>query len=109
MIRNGNLVLLQGVLFWVICAITQTAVYAIYRPGFTVRQRLGMWALSPIYPILGLVILRPAAYWALTKLKSTSWHTREVVVPSSVPSVSISPTAGSSLGAKGGKNKRIHL
>ena len=90
MITSGNLVLLQGVLFWIVTAITQTAIYAIYRPGFTLRQRLGMWALSPIYPILGLVILRPAAYWALTKLKSTSWHTREVVVPSSSPSPSIS-------------------
>jgi hypothetical protein len=34
--------------------------------------------LSPLYPILGIVILRPAAYWALTKLRSTSWHTREI-------------------------------
>jgi hyaluronan synthase len=80
MVRNGSLVLLQGVMFWVICAITQTAVYAVYRPGFTLRQRLGMWALSPIYPLFGLLILRPAAYWALTQLKSTSWHTREVPV-----------------------------
>ncbi|HVQ18509.1 MAG TPA: glycosyltransferase family 2 protein [Actinomycetes bacterium] len=71
----------RGVLFWEICAITQTWIYATYRPGFTLRQRLHMWLLSPIYPILGLVILRPAAYWALTKLKDTSWHTREVATP----------------------------
>ena len=48
-----------------------------YRPGFTRRQRWTQWALSPVYPVMGLIILRPAAYWALTKLKSTSWHTRE--------------------------------
>lgn len=78
MITKGSPVLLQGVLFWVICAITQTGIYSIYRPGFTLKQRLHQWMLSPVYPVLGLVILRPAAYWALTKLKSTSWHTREV-------------------------------
>lgn len=110
MITRGNLVLLQGVLFWVICAITQTAIYAIYRPGFTWRQRLGMWALSPIYPILGLVILRPAAYWALTKLKSTSWHTREVHGPSSAPSAPASSASqhaasNGNLGSKGGEQQ----
>ena len=88
-------------LFWVICAMTQTAIYSIYRPGFTLRQRLGMWALSPVYPILGLVILRPAAYWALTKLKSTSWHTREVV-PRSALSPSIPSVSDGNLGSKGG-------
>ncbi len=101
MIRNGSPVLLQGVLFWVVCAITQTAIYAIYRPGFTLRQRLGMWALSPIYPILGLLILRPAAYWALTKLKSTSWHTREVAVPAALPSSTISSITESTIDGNG--------
>jgi cellulose synthase/poly-beta-1,6-N-acetylglucosamine synthase-like glycosyltransferase len=69
--------ILRGLMFWEICAITQTWVYAIYRPGFTLRQRLHQWLLSPIYPLLGFIILRPAAYWALTKLRDTSWHTRE--------------------------------
>jgi hyaluronan synthase len=112
MIRNGSLVLLQGVLFWVICAITQTAIYAIYRPGFTLRQRFGMWALSPIYPIFGLIILRPAAYWALTKLKSTSWHTREVGGSASSPSsagLPISSTTIDTLGAKGGDEQAVPL
>lgn len=72
--------LLRGLMFWEMCAITQTWIYAIYRPGFTLRQRLTQWMLSPIYPILGLFILRPAAYWALTKLKDTSWLTREVTM-----------------------------
>lgn len=68
----------RGLLFWLMCAVTQTWIYATYRPDFTARERVAQWLLSPIYPILGLVILRPAAYWALTKLKDTSWHTREV-------------------------------
>lgn len=76
--RYDNPVFWYGVLWWVVCAVTQSAIYALYRPGFTSRQRWAQFALSPIYPILGLVVLRPAAYWSLTKLKDTSWHTREV-------------------------------
>ena len=75
-IRYGSLALLQGFIFWEVIAITQTAIYAIYRPVIGTRQRIMQWLLSPLYPILGLIILRPAAYWALTQLKSTSWHTR---------------------------------
>ena len=71
-------VLLYGVLYWEVVAIAMSTVYAIYRPDFTVRQRISMWLLSPLYPLFGLIVLRPAAYWALTKLRSTSWHTREV-------------------------------
>ena len=76
-VRYDNPVFWYGVLWWVICSVTQTAIYCMYRPGFTRRQRWTQWALSPVYPLLGLIILRPAAYWSLTKLKSTSWHTRE--------------------------------
>jgi hypothetical protein len=63
--------------------VTQTAIYAMYRPSFTARDRWTQWLLSPLYPILGIVILRPAAYWALTKLRSTSWHTRGKQEPAS--------------------------
>jgi cellulose synthase/poly-beta-1,6-N-acetylglucosamine synthase-like glycosyltransferase len=77
-IAYGSPVLIYGVLWWIVCAVTQTAIYAIYRPGFTLRQRLTQFAISPLYPLLGIITLRPAAYWALTKLKDTSWHTRAV-------------------------------
>jgi hyaluronan synthase len=77
-IRDGNPVLFYGLVWWVVCSVTQTAIYAMYRPGFTRRQRWVQFSLSPLYPLFGLLVLRPAAYWALTKLKSTSWHTREV-------------------------------
>jgi hyaluronan synthase len=72
----GNPVFLYGLLYWEAVAICMTTIYVLYRPGLTVRQRLGQWALAPIYPLFGLLLLRPAAYWALTQLKSTSWHTR---------------------------------
>ena len=84
-LRYGNPALAYGVLYWVVCSVTQTAVYAVYRPGLTTRQRLEQWALSPLYPVFGLVVLRPAAYVALTKLRSTSWHTREVAPPAPEP------------------------
>ena len=74
----GEPAILYGFLFWEVVSITMTGIYAIYRPDLTMGQRLGQWLLSPLYPLLGLVILRPAAYWALTKLRSTSWHTREL-------------------------------
>lgn len=94
-IRFDSPVLYLGVLWWVVCSVTQTAIYAMYRPGFTAGQRWLQWALSPVYPILGLVILRPAAYWSLTKLKSTSWHTREVEAP--VPDADTAPVITSTL------------
>jgi hyaluronan synthase len=77
-IRYDSFALYYGVMWWVVVSVAQTAVYAVYRPGFTLRQRLSQWALSLVYPIFGLVVLRPAAYWALTQLRSTSWHTRGV-------------------------------
>jgi len=77
-IRDGNPVVYFGLTWWLVCSVTQTAIYSIYRPGFTRRQRWAQFAHSPAYPLLGLLVLRPAAYWALTKLQSTAWHTREV-------------------------------
>lgn len=75
-IDYGNPVLIYGLIFQVVVSLTLGSIYVLYRPDFTLRQRLGQLALTPIYPILGLILLRPAAYWALTKLRSTSWHTR---------------------------------
>lgn len=75
--KYDNPVFYYGVMWWVICSVTQSAIYAVYRPGFTTRQRWTQLALSPVYPLFGLLCLRPAAYWSLTKLKSNSWHTRE--------------------------------
>jgi len=91
-VRYDNPVFYHGVVWWIVCSITQTMVYAIYRPGFSVGQRFIQLALSPVYPLLGLIVLRPAAYWALTKLKSTSWHTREV--SAAQPSQQLSGVAG---------------
>jgi hyaluronan synthase len=71
-----NPVFLYGLLYWEAVAVCMTTIYVLYRPGLTVRQRLAQWALAPIYPLFGLLLLRPAAYWSLTQLRSTSWHTR---------------------------------
>ncbi|MDP3968531.1 MAG: glycosyltransferase [Nocardioides sp.] len=76
-IQYGVPGLMYGFFYWTVVAITMTAIYALYRPDLTTRERWSLWALSPIYPALGVIVLRPAAYWALTKLRSTSWHTRE--------------------------------
>jgi hyaluronan synthase len=84
-IRYGSYALLYGVLFWVICAVTQAMIYLIYRPAMSVRDKFIQFGVSFIYPLFGLIVLRPAAYWALTKLKSTSWHTRESPLPIVVP------------------------
>src|SRR3954464_879064 len=77
-VRDGNPVVYFGLVWWVVCSVTQTALYAMYRPGFSTRQRWLQFALLPVYPLFGLLVLRPAAYWALTKLRSNAWHTREV-------------------------------
>lgn len=76
-IKFGVPGLMYGLFYWTVVAITMTAIYALYRPDLTTRERWSLWALSPIYPVLGVIVLRPAAYWALTQLRSTSWHTRE--------------------------------
>jgi cellulose synthase/poly-beta-1,6-N-acetylglucosamine synthase-like glycosyltransferase len=79
-VQTGALVLLYGVAFWMVVALTETAIYAAYRPTLTARQRLRMWLTSLLLPVFGLIILRPAMYWALTKLtkkRSQAWGTRE--------------------------------
>lgn len=84
LLRDGNPVLFYGLLWWEVCAVTQTALYALYRPGLSTRQRCSQFALAPLYPLFGLLVLRPAAYWALTKLRSQAWHTRELPAPTGV-------------------------
>jgi hypothetical protein len=42
-------------------------------------QRLFMWlAMTPVAFLMNWVIIRPAKYYALTKLRSREWHTRTV-------------------------------
>ncbi|MFG1927760.1 glycosyltransferase [Cryptosporangium sp. NPDC048952] len=87
-VRFESPVLLYGVAFWLVCSVTQTAVYALYRPGFSAAQRWSQFALSLVYPLLGYLLLRPAAYWALTKLRDNSWITRDVAPVAVEPGVS---------------------
>lgn len=66
-----------GILYWEVVAITMTGICSVYRPDLTVREKLSMWALAPIYPLLGAFLLRPAAFWALATLRTEAWHARE--------------------------------
>ena len=75
-LQYGTPGLLYGLFYWTVVAAAMTWVYAVYRPDLTLRERVGTWLLFPLYPVFGLVVLRSAAYWALTQLRSTSWHTR---------------------------------
>lgn len=68
--------ILYGFLYWEVVAVAMTWIYAAYRPDLSWRERVGAVLLAPLYPLFGALVLRPASYWALTKLRSTSWHTR---------------------------------
>lgn len=80
-VRYGSYALLYGVMFWVVVSISQAMVYLVYRPAMSLKDKSIQAVLSLFYPLFGLIILRPAAYWALTQLKSTSWHTRGEPTP----------------------------
>lgn len=79
-ITFGGLVIWYGVLFWLVVSLSETVIYAAYRPGFSKGERLVMWSLSLLLPILGFVILKPAMYWALAKIRNQAWGTREAQV-----------------------------
>ncbi len=68
--------ILYALLFWVVVSISQTIMYAAYRPGLTKFERVWAVVISTGLPFLGMLILRPAMYWALVKVRSNSWHTR---------------------------------
>lgn len=79
-VQTGSHVLLYGIAYWIVVAATETGVYAAYRPELTMRSRIAMWFTSLLLPLLGLLVLKPAMYWALTKLtgnRSKAWGTRE--------------------------------
>lgn len=75
-VEHGTPGILYGLLYWEVVAAAMTWLYAVYRPGLTLRERCGAFCLFPLYPVFGLVVLRVAAYAALTRLRSNSWHTR---------------------------------
>lgn len=80
-VRYHSPVMLYGLMFWMVCSVTQAIIYLAYRPSMSFKDKLHQFGLSFIYLLFGFFLLRPAAYWALTQLKSTSWHTRLTTVP----------------------------
>ena len=80
-IRQGIPVLMYGVAFWWIVSIAMTIIYAAYRPSISMKDRLIQGALGFVYPLFGLLLLRPSSYWALATLKDQSWATRSAAEP----------------------------
>jgi hyaluronan synthase len=74
-IRFGVPVLLYGIAFWWIVSMCMNAIYVIYRPSMSLREKGLQWGLGLFYPVYGL-FLRTSAYWALFTLKDQSWATR---------------------------------
>ena len=75
-VRTGVPLLMYGVAFWWIVSVAMTLIYAAYRPSIKTRDRIITGSLGLVYPLFGLFLLRPSAYWALATLKDQSWATR---------------------------------
>ncbi|MFF9277362.1 glycosyltransferase family 2 protein [Streptomyces griseosporeus] len=60
----------------------ETLFYAILRPGLSTTERISAPLLVPLYTLMMFFIVYPAKYWSITKVRSDSWHTREVATAS---------------------------
>lgn len=70
-------VLLMGLGYWAILTYSLTGMYAVLRPDMSLKSRVFSWlVLTPLVTLMNLVIIKPAMYWALTKMRDTSWQTR---------------------------------
>ncbi len=63
-----------------LAAYARNAVY-LHEDGrrFRLRDRLGIFALAPLYGILHLLVLSPLRFWSLATLRTTRWGTRRHV------------------------------
>jgi hyaluronan synthase len=63
-----------------LAAYARNAVY-LHEDGrrFRLRDRLGIFALAPLYGILHLLVLSPLRFWSLATLRTTRWGTRQHV------------------------------
>jgi len=76
--------------YWVALLYAHTLHYAVARPGMRWRARIGAWlVLTPVLVLLQMGVIRPAMYYALTRVRSLAWVTRD---PVGVPA-----TAGASV------------
>lgn len=64
--------------YWVLLLYAQTLHYLVDRPGMRLRDRFLAWLLlTPLLVPLQLLVVRPAMYWSLTRLRSLAWGTRD--------------------------------
>ena len=73
--------LMYGVAFWFVTAFCMTGAAYAQRPSMSFGQKVLQVGLSLLYPIWGLVLLRPAAYKALATVRDESWGTRGAEAP----------------------------
>lgn len=67
--------------YWLALLYSQTLHYLADRPLMPFRSRFAAWLfLTPLLIPLQFAVLRPAMYYALTKLRSEAWVTRDVRV-----------------------------
>jgi hyaluronan synthase len=73
----GNNVYWEAWLYWVAILYAQTLHYLAGRPNMSLRSRFAAWLfLTPLVFVVQLALIRPAMYYATTKLRSNSWGTR---------------------------------
>lgn len=69
----------EPVAYWIALLYAHTAHYVRARPSLSRRDRLATWLfLTPLLVPLQWLILRPATYAAMTRLRSSAWVTRDI-------------------------------
>jgi hyaluronan synthase len=72
-----GVMLWEAWVYWISLLYCQTLHYLADRPGMGRRDRFLAWlVLTPLLVPFQLVVVRPAMYWALTRLRSQAWATR---------------------------------
>ncbi len=77
---------LEAWAYWVALLYAQTLHYAVGRPGLRRRDRVAAWLfLTPLLVLLQMGVIRPAMYYAIKKVRSLAWVTRDVPAGSAGP------------------------
>lgn len=77
---DSVVVLVAGGLYVGLASYVRAARYvAFLRDDMTTAQQMSVFALSPLVTVLNLLVLAPLRYLALTRLRSSTWGTREEV------------------------------
>ena len=69
----------EGWVYWIALLYAHTLHYLFGRPKLRIRTRFLTWLLlTPFLLALQALIIRPAMYRAMTRLRSLAWVTRDV-------------------------------